>query len=126
MDATGCRNSDQSFAEKVNSYNNCLSKPLDCFAPAKVRKVKRNQKQHPKWFDKEYLDERRLRRRLERWYKLLIKTEDSLKLYVNQRYDCVSLANAKQKYFYSNLLASTRNQAVLFKTALDLWKKKTS
>ena len=36
----------------------------------------------------------------------------------------MSLVNAKQKYSYNNLLASTTNQAVLFKTVSDLWNKK--
>ena len=116
-------NSNQCFSAKVESYNNCLSNALDQFAPEKLKVISINQKEHPKWMDQEYRDQRRIRRRLERQYKLL-KTELSLHAYVEQRDYCVVLANQKQRMFYRDILASTNNQSVLFNTVSELWNRK--
>ena len=117
-------NSISNFAERVDLYNTRLSNVLDHFAPAQLKVVSvNNQKEHPKWFDQEYRDQRRLRRKLERQNKIL-KTDVSLQAYVKQRDHCVVLANAKQRMFYRNILASTNDPSTLFQTVSELWNKK--
>ena len=72
--------------------------------------------------DAEYRKERSLRRKLEKEHKKY-GSESTLQLYNVQRDHCVYLANFKMKSYYSNLLASTDNQATLFKTVSKLWNR---
>ena len=110
------------FETKLNSFNKCLTDTLDSFAPVQSMLITSNETEHPKWFDAEYREQRRIRRRLEKLYKRL-NTEESMQQYINQRDYCINLANIKQREYYKNIAGSISNQATLFKTVAELWNK---
>ena len=110
------------FEEKLEIYNSNISKVLDHYAPLKTKVINPNKIVYPEWFDPEYTEERRTRRRLERQWKLLQTPESHLN-YVNQRDYCVVLANSKSKMHYHNLIESSEDPSVLFKTVPKLWNK---
>ena len=112
----------QSFTDKLELYNYCLSESLDKFAPIKLMTVDENKRVDPEWFDEEYRIQRRRRRYLEKQWKVL-KTDVSHSEYVRQRDLCVSLANSKQRLYYSALSSSSNNPSALFKTVSKLWNK---
>ena len=114
-----------SFSTALELYNHCLASVLDELAPEKKCPIKSDTEVAPKWIDQEYIAERQARRKFEKEWKRL-GTSDSHQKYIQQRDRCILLANSKQRLFYSNLIASSDNQSVLFKTVSELWNKKNT
>ena len=109
------------FSEKLAIYNECLSSTLDCYAPLQqFTKYESSHTSNPDWFDTEYINERRLRRKYER-QRNMYNTEEAREIYKKQRDRCILLANEKQVKHYSTLIASTENQHGLFRTVAKLW-----
>ena len=119
------RNLTNSFSAALELYNHCLASVLDELAPEKKCPIKSDTEVAPKWIDQEYIAERQARRKFEKEWKRL-GTSDSHQKYIQQRDRCILLANSKQRLFYSNLIASSDNQSVLFKTVSELWNKKNT
>ena len=113
-----------SFSQYLGMYNQCLQSTLDQHAPVQTKLFSNQQleRRDPEWMDEEYKSERRIRRKLERNSKRL-QTPESKALYVEQRDRCITMANNKMCSFYRNLISSTDNQNVLFKTVSRLWGK---
>ena len=113
-----------SFPQYLEMYNQCLSSALDHHAPVQTKLFSNQQleRRDPEWMDEEYKSERRIRRKLERNSKRL-QTPESKRLCVEQRDRCITMANNKMCSFYRNLISSTDNQNVLFKTVSRLWGK---
>ena len=117
-------NSDNTFSQQLDLYNNSLVSTLDIYAPLQTKTVIPSFKtEHPPWMDTEYRKERSIRRKYEKQWKRY-GTAAFKESYVKQRDHCVSLANSKIKTYYSNLTASTDNQSTLFKKVSKLWNKK--
>ena len=77
----------------------------------------------PRWIDKEYKQQRILRRRYEKVWKK-DRTEQNMKNYIDQKNICVELALAKQTSHYTNIIHEAGNcQKTLFKIANELLDK---
>ena len=114
---------EENFQAKVIAYNSHLSTSLDKFAPSATRVGVEKKDDLPEWFDRDYIHERRYRRRLEKLYKRL-QTDEAINVYAKQRDLCITLVNSKIKTFYTNVMSETDNPSVLFKTVSKLWNKK--
>ena len=83
-------NVEGTFCEQLLLYNNCLNTTLDQFAPLQTKRITCNKEHLPKWFDSDFIEERRKRRALEKQWKRL-GTSTAHEQYVQQRDYCVYL-----------------------------------
>ena len=100
-----------SFGEKVTKYNNVLEKVLKEHAPQKTRTIK-IVPESP-WFDADYENIRKLRRKAEKKFRKtgLKEHHDN---YVKLRKETTSLAYAKKKDYYEQKLNSASNNKTLY------------
>lgn len=111
---------DKSFGENITEYNDILCNILNTHAPIKSKKVKIVE--GSPWFDGEYKNLRRLRRKAEKVYKktgLIVHKEEFVRL----RKHCIDVAHDKKCKYYSDKLdgASTK---VVYKEINKLLDKK--
>ena len=100
-------NDTSSFEQKLCHFNVSLKQTIDSFAPVQSKMVK-CEVQEPAWFDAEYRNERRVRRRLEKLWKRL-GTPESHEQFVAQRDHCVYLASTKERNYIRNAIDSSCN-----------------
>ena len=104
------------FSDLCSSFKDTLKLSLDEHAPIYTKKVHSNSSSLPSWFDKEYIEERRKRRSLERKYKKN-KTTFNKHMYSIQKNLCVKLVKQKRKAHTQALVDQCQgNQKQLFKT----------
>ena len=112
-----------SVLEKVNKYNTALSEIVEKHAPLKTRKIK--EVPEAPWFDNEYAELRKIRRKAEKKYRRSKKEEDK-KLYLASRKDTVNLALQKKKNYVANKLnSSSKSLYAVVNQLIDNNKKET-
>ena len=102
----------QSFGDNVKKYNEVLSEILDEHAPVKTRTSK--VVPHAPWFDTEYDNLRKQRRKAERQYKKSKRATDKEK-YINLRKQTTKLAHKKKCKHYGEKLEGA-NTKILYST----------
>ena len=101
-----------SFGDNINAYNEVLSELLNEHAPIKSRTIKIVP--NAQWFDSEYENLRRLRRKAEKKYqktKLVVDKEN----YINIRKQTTELAHKKKCKHYGDKLGGANNK-ILYST----------
>ena len=100
-----------SFKENINSYNEVMNRVLNEHAPLKSKNVKIVPT--APWFDCEYEQMRRLRRKAEKKYKQtgLIEHKEE---YRNLRKQTTDLARQKKLKYYSDKLKSNNSKTLYF------------
>ena len=101
-----------SFGDNINAYNEVLSELLNEHAPIKSRTIKIVP--NAPWFDSEYENLRRLRRKAEKKYqktKLVVDKEN----YINIRKQTTELAHKKKCKHYGDKLSGANNK-ILYST----------
>ena len=99
---------DGTFSSYLSAYRNCIVSVLDDLAPIQSRLV--SNKNNPPWFDREYIHQKSIRKRLQ-------NTSNKSAYNAQKRY-CSYLSTKKRTDFYSALVmevTSTNNQTLLFK-----------
>ena len=90
---------DGSMGEKVSAYNLLMKEITDKQAPLKTKEIKIVPS--APWFDSEYKEIRKLRRKAERKYKNTGSPEDK-EVFTNLRKQTTNLAHTKKRVHYSN------------------------
>ena len=111
----------ETLAQKVTAYNKVMSTVLNEHAPLKSRNIK--VVPNVPWFDAEYENTRKLRRKAERLYKktgLLVHKENFIRL----RKQTTTLAYKKNRNYYGDKLNSSTNTKVLYSVVNKLLDKK--
>ena len=110
-----------SFSNALSYLKSHCSSLLDSYAPTQTKRI--TIVDTAPWFDKEYRELRKLRRRLEKKAKRPDADIEVKIAYRDACSDCTSLATAKKKTFFSNVIEkSGKNPKTLYKlvnSALD-------
>ena len=93
------------FKSKYNTFQAKLQFCYDEHAPQYVSKICHNNR--PKWMDHEYVEQRAVRRKLERIYKRSHKRQDEINWKL-QRTKCVLLASEKRDRMYTNAFINAK------------------
>ena len=101
---------DINFKTKVELYNSAMKQIMDIHAPIKTKMIK--QVPTAQWFDSEYSDLRRLRRRAERRYRRSNLQSDKQEFLLVQK-KCVQMSLSKKRsYIATKLNANTSSREV--------------
>lgn len=103
------------FGELITSYNEKMQKIIDDHAPV-IKKTIKIVPEAP-WFDGEYIDKRKKRRKAEKVYKRT-RLQDDKKAYINLRKETLNLARKKKCEYYRKKLTS--NEKILFSSVNKL------
>ena len=108
-----------SFNQHYIVYADVLSTTLNEVAPLTTKVVK-NTTSNPVWMDREFTNERKLRRKLEKTWKRTKNPEDRT-AYINQRETCAELAKSKRAAYYSDRISRCNgDQKALYNIVSDL------
>ena len=108
------------FKNMYLEYHEASQAVVDKHGPEQTRKKRSRE---PAWMDKEYKNNRVIRRQLERKWKKDRSEENRIR-YINQKKLCSDLAMTKQTHHYSKLVEDSSNsQQTLFKMANELLDK---
>ena len=106
------QNSDEaSFGDKITNYNIQMRRLIDFHAPLKTRKVKIVPQSQ--WFDNEYKELRKKRRKAEKKYKKSRKECDK-KTFVGLRKATINLALKKKQEYFSKCISEGTSTKSLF------------
>ena len=106
------------FKESYELYDEITRTIVDKHAPLVSRKVKLSN--DPRWMDLEFKQNRSLRRKLERKWKMQ-KTDTNREAYVKQRNLCAEMCINKKKQYYSKIISEAENdQKRLFSIASEV------
>ena len=97
-----------SFEDKVISFQKTLSECFENHAPLIQSKIKHNER--PKWMDYEYVQQRALRRKLERIYKRTGNTYDNITFKL-QRTKCSLLVEQKRDCYFTKVFDNCKGNS---------------
>jgi len=100
-----------SFGEKISFYNENMSSILDKHAPLKSKTIKVVPK--APWFDGEYIDLRRKRRKAEQKYRQT-RNESDKSAYVKLRKQTTDLALSKKRQYFTNQIKDCSSSKALY------------
>ena len=92
-----------SFGERISEYNKVMKELVDRFAPLKTKSIKIVSK--APWFDSEYVELRKRRRKAEKRYKST-KLEVDKKAFVDLRKQTTALAFQKKREHYASKISN--------------------
>ena len=114
---------DETFGGRVSRYNIVMKELVDTYAPLKTKNIK--VVPNAPWFDTEYADLRKSRRKAEKKYKLS-KSEADRKAFVDLCKQTTGLAFRKKREYYANKISECNGTKALYSCVNELLDKKKS
>ena len=114
---------DMSFGDRVSKYNNVMKELVDKYAPLKTKLIK--VVPNAPWFDTEYVELRKSRRKAEKKFKSS-KSDADKKVFVDLRKRTTDLAFQKKREYIADKINTCNGTKALYSCVNELLDKKKS